>query len=62
MSTVSPVRTAICWATALIRSSDTGSGPVTPATRTRMTLIGSAVQAAAEVPAVLQVPAAPPAS
>lgn len=41
MSTSRWVRTAICWATSLIRSSDTGSGPVTPATRTLITLIGS---------------------
>ncbi len=43
MSTVRWVLTAICWATSRIRSSDTGSGPVTPATRMRMALMGSAV-------------------
>ena len=42
MSTSRCVRSSICWATSLIRSSDTGFGPVTPATRTRITLIGSA--------------------
>ena len=41
MSTSRSVRTAICWATSLIRSRDTAFGPVTPATRTRITLIGS---------------------
>ena len=41
MSTSRCVRTAICCATSRIRSSDTGFGPVTPATRTRITLIGS---------------------
>ncbi len=41
MSTARCVRTSICWATSLIRSSDTLFGPVTPATRTRTTLIGS---------------------
>jgi hypothetical protein len=40
MSTSRCVRTAICWATSLIRSSDTGFGPVTPATRTLITLMG----------------------
>ena len=41
MSTVRWVRTSICSATSLIRLSEAGSGPVTPATRTRMTLIGA---------------------
>ena len=41
MSTSRPVRTSICCAASRIRSSDTGFGPVTPATRTRTTLIGS---------------------
>src|SRR5215469_3989625 len=43
MSTARWVRTAISWATSLIRARDSGLGPVTPATRTRITLIGSAV-------------------
>jgi hypothetical protein len=42
MSTSRPVRCAICCATALIRARDSASAPVTPATRTRITLIGSA--------------------
>jgi hypothetical protein len=37
MSTSRPVRISICCATSRIRSSDTGFGPVTPATRTRTT-------------------------
>jgi len=42
MSTSRPVRWATCWATAVICSRDSASGPVTPATLTRITLIGSA--------------------
>ena len=41
MSTVRWVRSSIFSATSLIRLSETGSGPVTPATRTRITLIGA---------------------
>jgi hypothetical protein len=41
MSTVRPVRSSICPATALIRFSEAGFAPVTPATRTRITLIGA---------------------
>jgi hypothetical protein len=37
ISTSKPVRVSICCATSRIRSSDTGFGPVTPATRTRTT-------------------------
>ena len=44
MSTSRPVRWAICCATALIRSRDSAPGPVTPATLTRITLIGSAAR------------------
>src|SRR5215471_19390765 len=43
MSTTRCVRTAISWATSLIRARDSALGPLTPATRTRITLIGSAV-------------------
>lgn len=42
MSTARPVRSWIAWATFLIRSRLKGSAPVTPATRTRITLIGAA--------------------
>jgi hypothetical protein len=42
MSTSRPVRCSICCATTLTRARDRASGPVTPATRTRITLIGSA--------------------
>ena len=42
MSTSRPVRCAICCPTALIRARDSAPGPVTPATLTRITLIGSA--------------------
>jgi hypothetical protein len=40
MSTASPVRLEMAAATFLMRSRERGSGPVTPATRTRMTLMG----------------------
>jgi hypothetical protein len=42
MSTASPVRCWIASATRRIRSRLTGSGPVTPATRTLITLMGAA--------------------
>ena len=51
MSTVRWVRTSICSATALIRLREAGFGPVTPATRTRITLIGA--RASCALPAYL---------
>ena len=41
-STSRPVCVAICCATSLIRAREIAFGPVTPPTRTRITLIGSA--------------------
>ena len=49
MSTVRWVRSSICSATVLIRLSEGGSGPVTPATRTRITLIGARASCAPPV-------------
>ena len=49
MSTVRWVRSSICSATVLIRLSEAGLGPVTPATRTRITLIGARASCAPPV-------------
>ena len=49
MSTVRWVRSSICSATVLIRFREAGLGPVTPATRTRITLIGARASCALPV-------------